>query len=50
MSCLEYCAMMGYDKMLKLLIDYSTNSDMLKKYFALEGNYEATINSHLCQW
>lgn len=38
MSCLEYAAMMGYTEMLEELISASVCSQILRQYFALDGN------------
>ena len=38
MSCIEYSSMMGYDKMLKVLLQHSVNIETLRHYFSL-GKY-----------
>ena len=37
MTCVEYCAMMGYEDMLRLLIEKSVHANTLAQYFALTG-------------
>ena len=37
MTCVEYCAMMGYEDMLRTLVESSVHANILAQYFALTG-------------
>lgn len=40
MSCLEYCAMRGYEDILRTLLQHSINAAILRQYFSLNDAVE----------
>ena len=37
MTCMEYAAMMGYEDILRTLVEESVNAEILRDYFSLNG-------------
>ncbi len=42
MTCIEYCAMVGYEDMLQALIDSSVHHNTLSQYFSLAGEFSVS--------